>query len=284
MTTPSSSSHEYNGPHSSEENSRLDYQHNALRTVMGSKTFHATLPTSPTRILDIGCGTGVVTLELAEKYPSAQIIAVDIILPTHPIQDLKNVTFIQGKFADLVADGTLEPGSFDYIFSRLLILEITDWKKQTSLISNLLKPSGVYEVQDFSWNILSKEDKVIFDQYPIFGLMKEHAELKGLDTFCGDHHPKHLADAGFENIQHERFPWPLQYWPERPETYMLAHMYHGGESLGFRMTVLDNLLGRSGRYSPEQMDEIKADFEKMLKDFSEGTYQPYSATWGRKPA
>ncbi|KAF2160503.1 hypothetical protein M409DRAFT_29124 [Zasmidium cellare ATCC 36951] len=277
--------HEYNGPHSSEENTRLDFQHNALRTVMGNKTLHATLPSPPTKILDIGCGTGVVTLELAEKFPSAEIIAIDIIKPIHPIEKLKNVRFLQGKFADFIADGTLQPASFDYIFSRLLILGITDWKAQTSRVFNLLRPgTGIYEAQDLSWNIFDKEGQVVFDQFPIFVLMVENAAAKGLDTFCGDHHPKYLGDAGFEDVQHESFPWTLQYWPERPETYALSYMFQEGGSKAFRMTVLDKLLGESGRYTSEQMETYKAGFEKMAQDFPEGTHQPFSVTWGRKPA
>jgi trans-aconitate methyltransferase len=36
------------------------------------------LPASPARILDIGTGTGAAALELADRYPDAEVVAIDV--------------------------------------------------------------------------------------------------------------------------------------------------------------------------------------------------------------
>jgi len=95
----------------------LNTQSRAIFELIGQRYFFAPL-INPLKILDIGCGSGVVTLELGRRFPSATIIGVDQapIAGIHS-RDLPNVQFIQGVFHDLVADGTLKPQDFDFVFS-----------------------------------------------------------------------------------------------------------------------------------------------------------------------
>src|SRR6478672_8423669 len=63
------------------------------------------LPTPPTRILDLGCGGGQLTLVLHQLYPQAEIVGIDgnpVVLAAARAQPLlgPNVTFVEGDIQD----------------------------------------------------------------------------------------------------------------------------------------------------------------------------------------
>jgi ubiquinone/menaquinone biosynthesis C-methylase UbiE len=100
--------------------------------------------------LDVGCGSGIATLELAKCFPSAQVVGVDL-APVVELESLPpNVSFIQGAFTDLVETGVLQKNDFDYVFQRMLVMSVVDWQKHTNAAVRLLKPGGSLEMQDLS--------------------------------------------------------------------------------------------------------------------------------------
>ena len=95
---------------------------------MNGVTVHAPV-TNTKQVVDVGCGTGVVTCYLGERYPDALVWGIDLSpIPAIHHRKPNNVTFVQGDFLTLAAgDGRLAKGSTDLIFNRLLILGMTDW-------------------------------------------------------------------------------------------------------------------------------------------------------------
>ena len=71
---------------------------------MGNKPFHAPLQ-KPKRILDIGAGTGILTVKLGREFPDAEVIGVDISPVPNRHKKPDNVTFVQGNVLDLVKNG-----------------------------------------------------------------------------------------------------------------------------------------------------------------------------------
>ncbi|KAF2720353.1 hypothetical protein K431DRAFT_304355 [Polychaeton citri CBS 116435] len=51
------------------------------------------------RILDIGCGTGIITTWLARQYPDAEVVGVDISAVPGIHKKPPNVTYLQGNVA-----------------------------------------------------------------------------------------------------------------------------------------------------------------------------------------
>jgi ubiquinone/menaquinone biosynthesis C-methylase UbiE len=102
----------------------------------------------PKRILDIGCGLGHNVLPIAQAYPDAEVIAIDVAAPMlrygHArAQDLgvNNVTFIQ-------MDGTntgFADESFDWIQTTMFLHETSDkaLHKIVEEIYRMLKPGGL---------------------------------------------------------------------------------------------------------------------------------------------
>ncbi|CAM0136158.1 hypothetical protein VKS41_005449 [Umbelopsis sp. WA50703] len=102
---------------------------------------------SRARVLDIGCGPGHWSLEMASEFPDARFYGVDIsaIYPT----DIKpaNTFFIQDN---ILTTEILDQESFDYIFVRHVYgcFSVFEWDLLMKVIMRLLKPGGFVEFRE----------------------------------------------------------------------------------------------------------------------------------------
>ena len=129
-----------------EERIRVDEQSVALNILMHDEPIHAPI-SNPSKILEIGYGTGLMCNLLGQRFPDAIIVGVDPSPPAAGFHDkLENVEFIQGKYEDLLAAGDprLELASFDYVFVRMAMGWVTDWPSHISRTQSLLKPGMIF--------------------------------------------------------------------------------------------------------------------------------------------
>jgi malonyl-CoA O-methyltransferase len=104
----------------------------------------------PSRILDIGCGTGSASHAMADLYPQASIIGLDwsnaMLRKMKQTQTLKN-----GPLA-LCADMHAIPlaaNSVDAVFSNLAIQWTTELELLLTNIRTVLKPGGIFLFSSF---------------------------------------------------------------------------------------------------------------------------------------
>ncbi|KAG9019747.1 hypothetical protein FRB90_009617 [Tulasnella sp. 427] len=136
-------------PSDNVEHERLDYQHYAIARMMGdilpedsgadgilSRNEQGCNP----RVLDIGAGSGAWAIEVANKYPNAQVVAIDlspldleITLPPNFSFELLDVEF-----------GFEELGRFDVIHARAVLQGIKDYETLFENIVKALNPGGVF--------------------------------------------------------------------------------------------------------------------------------------------
>ena len=165
------------------------------------------------RILDLACGTGIVTLGLAKRQPEAEIVGVDITddyLTIYQKRIQKNrirAQFILGNAEDVKLDGM-----FDAVVSSY-IPKYVDPDVLLKNISPHICSGGVIVLHDFNlpsnflvrsiWTAynhvmnfigirLFPEWKEVFDA----GLTRLIRETRWFETF-----PEALARHGFTNIQ-----------------------------------------------------------------------------------
>ncbi|MBX3618347.1 MAG: methyltransferase domain-containing protein [Nitrosomonas sp.] len=104
-------------------------------------------------VLDIGCGTGTLTLLIKQTEPEVAVYGLDIDLEILQIarkksdQNEKTVLLQQGIATCL----PFTDETFDYVFASLLLHHLTREDKQQALkeIFRVLKPGGELHIADF---------------------------------------------------------------------------------------------------------------------------------------
>ena len=169
------------------------------------------------RILDLACGTGIVTLGLARRHPSAEIVGIDITddylaIYKERIQKNKiNAQFILGNAEDVKLEGL-----FDAVVSSY-IPKYVDPDILLGNISPHIRPGGMIVLHDFTlpphflarsvWSVYNRvmnfigirlfpEWKEVFDA----GLTRLIRETRWFETFSDA-----LARHGYTNIQKRYF-------------------------------------------------------------------------------
>lgn len=69
-------------PNDESEQDRLDLSHRMFNITIGDKLYLAPI-SKPTRILDVGTGTGIWAIEMGDDFPDAEILGTDL-SPTQP--------------------------------------------------------------------------------------------------------------------------------------------------------------------------------------------------------
>ena len=114
-------------------------------------------------VLDIGCGSGALSISVAKKYKNAQIIGIDywgkqwdysqtLCEKNAELENVRNqIEFKKASAAEL----PFENESFDVVLSNLVFHEVGDVKHKTEVIKEalrVLKKDGKFVFQDlFLW-------------------------------------------------------------------------------------------------------------------------------------
>ena len=142
-------------PKDEKEGSRLDLQHHLFKLAAGGLSRAPVY--QPRSILDVACGTGIWAREMADKFPSAQVIGFDIdqSLPEKAMELLGPGGQFPQNFRFQVADALkpfpFEDDSFDFAHARLIspFVPIPRWPDVLHEMMRVLQPGGVIEVVDF---------------------------------------------------------------------------------------------------------------------------------------
>ena len=112
-------------PNDEPEQERMNMQHRAGYLALGKRNFFAPL-NNPRTILDLGTGTGVWAIEMADKFPNSEVVGIDL-SPIQPTWVPPNVKF---EVDDIEDDWTFPENHFDLIFSKIMLAgSIGDFRK-----------------------------------------------------------------------------------------------------------------------------------------------------------
>lgn len=145
------------------------------------------------RVLDLGCGTGTLTMMISRAYPGAKVIGLDgdprVLEIARGKAGATGIEWDQG-FADRLP---YPDGEFDRVVTSLVVHHLDTATKQATFaeVQRVLRPGGVFCVLDFA-PPLSLFERV---QTAIVGRVEETADnLAGLL-------PEFLTAAGFESVE-----------------------------------------------------------------------------------
>ncbi|CAG8982265.1 hypothetical protein HYALB_00004499 [Hymenoscyphus albidus] len=203
---------EYGLPIDEEELDRIDMSHAKYVMLLEKKYFLAPIPAEPQSILDLGTGTGIWAINVADVYPSAEVLGLDI-APTQPQWVPPNCRF---EIDDIEMPWTLEENSYDLIHARDLLLSVRDFPKLIKQSYDHIKPGGYLELQSVLPRLLCDDGTTPYDS----GLMTfsrnalDASRIMGAPLDACDSYASQMADAGFEDIVEKRIKMPSSPWPK----------------------------------------------------------------------
>jgi SAM-dependent methyltransferase len=154
-------------------------------------------------ILDIGCGSGALSIKMAKKFPDAEITGIDYWgkgwdYKQKQCQQNASLEGVSEKITFLKASASklpFENESFDIVVSNFVFHEVKDTKNKTDVIKEALrtvKRGGIFVFHDLFYvkNIYGNPDKMI-DELRTFGI----SEINIINTSKMEIIPKFLRTS-----------------------------------------------------------------------------------------
>lgn len=158
-------------------------------------------------VLDIGCGSGGITVALVRDHGAAKVTGIDV--EATVVRAARERAAVAG-FADRVEIKQVSPGpldfpdaSFDVVFSKDAIVHIADKEMLAGEVFRVLKPGGWFLASDW----LTDRDGAPTPE------MSYYLEMEGLDFGMASpqRYRESLRTAGFTDVSLEnRNPWYRQ--------------------------------------------------------------------------
>lgn len=253
----------------------MDIEHHNQKLQLDGK-LHICPLDNPQEVLDLGTGTGIWAIDMADEYPSCQVIGTDL-SPVQPTWVPPNCRFDVDDFEqewyvgctrallDFFKIGltkhyrTFGDNRFDLIHGRFLMGSISDHNKLYKRIFNALKPGGYFEVSEMEGGTYS-DDGTVGPDFPSvkWWAWLEEAFIKiGKPIIKIDEYPKLMTEAGFEDIQFMMLKRPTNDWPKDQRMkeigrYTCLNYLEGLE--GFTMAPFTRVLG----WSPDEVQVLVA--------------------------
>lgn len=268
-------------PNDEEEQDRLGLLHHYFMLIVGGDLFRAPITQirQPQRILDMGTGTGIWAVDMADDFPEAEIVGVDL-SPIQPSWAPSNCKFF---IDDLESDWTFtREEAFDYIHGRVLAGGIADWERLLRQAYSHLKPGGWVEFQEYETKFTS--DDGTHEKMPVMlewaEKLDEASKRFGKRMNIAPELGRKIEEAGFVNVTDNCYkastPWtnwwnlfltrpqtPVGSWPKNSHLKEIGRMTRITvvESIEpYTLALFTRVLGYTYEETQEYMSKVRAEF------------------------
>ncbi|RMJ22774.1 Methyltransferase [Aspergillus sp. HF37] len=192
---------EYIAPNDDREQERMDLHHHIYRIAVGGDLFRAPVDLNKARVLDLGTGTGIWAVDVADEYPGATVIGTDL-SPIQPGWVPPNCFF---EVDDFESDwGFSRP--FNFIHGRTLAGSVRDGPRLCQQAYSNLQPGGWFELADFLGDEFFSDDGTLQNAPSLVEWARLNTEAFhrfGKEIGIAKDYKKHIIDAGFKNVREE---------------------------------------------------------------------------------
>ncbi|KAL6866874.1 S-adenosyl-L-methionine-dependent methyltransferase [Trichoderma novae-zelandiae] len=209
-------------PNDEAEQNREDMLHTMMMEATDGKLFYAPIGDYPQKIIDLGTGTGLWAIEMGDRYPSAEVLGLDL-SPIQPSWVPPNVKFL----IDDVEAEWLNGDNWDFVHLRNMIPVMRAPVALLRQAYDNIRPGGWVEIQDVDGDVHTDDDTVP-DDWPLkrfTEFMLEAFAKFGTNAHAAVFGGQYLAEAGFVNIQHNYIKLPYGTWP-KDKIMRLVGMYY----------------------------------------------------------
>ncbi|KAL5362160.1 putative methyltransferase [Aspergillus floccosus] len=212
-------------PCDDEEQDRLDLFHKLFTEARVSDgLIYAPHPRNG-RFLDLGCGTGIWGIDVANKYPDAFVVGVDL-APIQPPNHPKNCEFY-APF-DFESPWAMGEDSWDLIHLQMGCGSVLGWPNLYRRIFAHLRPGAWFEQVEIDFeprcDDRSLDGLALREWYQY--LKRATQETMRPIAHNSRETIKDLQDAGFTEIDHQMVGLPLNPWHQDEHEKMVARWYH----------------------------------------------------------
>ncbi|KAF2207818.1 hypothetical protein CERZMDRAFT_102084 [Cercospora zeae-maydis SCOH1-5] len=259
-------------PNDAEEQDRLDLHHHIYRLTLNGALHRAPLRPDVRRVLDFGTGTGIWAIDMADEYPGAEVVGVDL-SPIQPDWLPANCKFYVD---DIESPWTWSPHeAFDYVHGRGMGGSVADWPALYTSIFDNLKPGGWVEMQEYeAW--ISSDDDPHLTRAPNTKLWQElidEASSKfGKRMNVAREQKEWIAEAGSPSATGQKNPKLKEVG-----RYQREHMISCVEA--FTLAPLTRILG----WSKDEAQALMAGVQNEFKDAKLHLLTIFHYVYGRRP-
>lgn len=268
----------YMFPNDEDEKDRMDLGHHIWQLAIDSRLFLSPVKNLQ-RVLDLGTGTGIWSIEVGDKHPSAEITGVDL----SPIQPSWVPTNVHFEIDDIEKPWTYST-PFDLVFGRILCASVSDWPRLMHETYKNVKPGGWAEFHDYDLTWKSDDDTMAKDSSTKKwnDCFLEGCNKGGRDPCPGPKLKRYMEDAGFVNVVEEQRKFPIGTWAKDRKLKEIGAFNHtmcleGLEA--FSLGPFTRVLG----WSIEEVQVLLANVRKELKNPKVHIYTDAYYVYGQKP-
>lgn len=245
----------------------LDLRHYVLRLLLHD---HYTAPLSPftQRILDVGCGTGLWAREMAQQFPQAQVIGLDLDLSHISASWPANCQFVEG---DVLVGLPFADDSFDFVHQCCLAgqLSTPTWPMVIRELIRVTRPGGWIELVELGQRVANPGPATT--RY--LRWWGEWSERTGIYTTVVEHLDDLLQYAGLGQVAQRCIIAPVGQWGKQAGTLLMTDMIE-------TMQMMQRWFCRTLRLSPTlftaTLEALPAEWEKHQTTFH------FFLTYGQK--
>ncbi|CAI6339500.1 unnamed protein product [Periconia digitata] len=215
------------------EKDRMDIYHKLFLVARRDQLHHAPVPQHGVpRILDLGCGTGIWAIDMADRYLNSEVVGIDLV-NIQPEKIPPNLRFFLPR--DYESPWTLGEDSWDMIHIRMACGSVSSWPYMYQKAFTHLKPgSGWIEHVEIDLqprcddHTLSPESQVT----KWYNYLAD-ATARGGRPIAYEHNTRQLLQAaGFIDIQETIIRAPFNSWPNDPHQKEIGRWYNLGLTEG----------------------------------------------------
>ncbi|ORY08638.1 S-adenosyl-L-methionine-dependent methyltransferase [Clohesyomyces aquaticus] len=276
---------QYYGPNDDKNATFETVVHHLWLLTFNDKLFLAPVE-NPQMILDVGTGTGLWAIDMADFFPGAEIIASDL----SPTQDTTAPPNIRFEVDDANSEWAYPESCFDFVHVRALSGCIRDWPYFYQQAYRHLKPGGYFEHHEFNvkTNADPESDNHADKMYTAFSnsIIKLGDEKTGMTFRTVEGMRGFMEGAaplpGFLDIHEHSFIWPIGPWPS---DLHLKDIGRWGERNwldgleGWVLALYTRVLG----WSYAEVQSFVATLKAVIKDRRNHYWHEVKCVYGRKP-
>ncbi|EYB21685.1 hypothetical protein FG05_03836 [Fusarium graminearum] len=257
------------------------YQHafeNGRRSdSFSGNLYFSPIADNPQKIIDLATGTGIWAIDIADKFPSASVVGVDL-SPIQPSWVPPNLKFL----VDDIEDEWMHGDDYDFVHMRCISPWLKDEVKVLRQAHDHMKPGAWIEIQELDARA-NCDDGSLPKDAPLakfFDTAATAVASFGMKFRAGENLREPLEKAGFVNVSCKVLKVPIGTWAKDKKLRLIGLYLKTAVSDMFGAMAAKPLRKVMG---PDEIELFLIDARKDLNNVNYHAYENYYFWMGQKP-